>query len=715
MTSKLRENVLPGLADPLPPVTDALYATEERVRLAETIRRLEGEIGILREALNTTRGERDAILTSRSWRLTAPLRGTISALKSLRGTSDGTSGAEAVAAPHTAVAPLPPPPHPSEIDPDYGHWVAENDTLSDAQRLAIRKAASVLSYRPVFSLILPLSTIDEAIFWLTVSSIEAQLYQDWQLIIVSGADCDPQVVSRLRDAVTRRASIVWREVAGEADAGLLINAGIAMAEGDFLSLLATPGALAEDALYRVAVHLQTQRDVDVIYSDEDWIDEHGRRQLPYFKPAWSIELALCHDLAGNLALYRRAAVAAAGGVQTGLAGGHAYELALRLAAADGGVVAHIPHVLFHRFYEEHGIAHYSPLAVSRAHAEERAIVRHFLAARGLSRVETLNGPASPLMARLRWPLPAKPPLVSFIVPTRDHADLLAQCVAGLLYRTDYPAVELIIADNESEEPATRDFLAQLTDADSRVRVLRVPGAFNYSAINNRAVREARGEIVALINNDIDVIDGSWLREMVSHACRPDVGAVGAKLLYKDGRIQHAGVVLGVGTHAGGAGVAGHFGHGASRDALGYFGQYIATREVSAVTAACMVLRREVYLNAGGLDEEHLPVSFNDVDLCLRIRAQGLRILWTPFAELYHLESVSRGADRKAEQIARAAREADYMRARWGETLDTDPFYNLNFDRRDHSFRLRYQNATAAGQAASNAAQPHELAISGSDV
>ena len=274
--------------------------------------------------------------------------------------------------------------------------------------------------------------------------------------------------------------------------------------------------------------------------------------------------------------------------------------------------------------------------------------------------------------RALWPLPAVPPLVSVIVPTRDRAGLLATCAEGVLHRTDYPALELLIVDNDSEEPATRDLFARLAQ-DPRVRILPAPGPFNYAALNNRAVAEARGEVVVLLNNDIDVIGPGWLREMVAQALRPEIGAVGARLLYADGRVQHGGVVVGLG------GVAGHYLLGAAREDPGYFGSLVLARSASAVTAACLALRREVYLAVGGMDAAELPVAFNDVDLCLRIGATGRRILWTPFAELYHLESVSRGSDTTAARASAFAREIGTMRRRWGPVLARDPCHNPNLD------------------------------------
>jgi GT2 family glycosyltransferase len=320
-------------------------------------------------------------------------------------------------------------------------------------------------------------------------------------------------------------------------------------------------------------------------------------------------------------------------------------------------------------------------------AAARRAIGDFLSATGVAdRTEITEAPATPGWARVKWTLPATPPRVTLIVPTRNRGDLLRRCAEGVLRRTDYPDLELIIMDNDSDEAETLALFERLKQ-DARVRVVPFRGAFNYSAVNNAAARVATGDILVLLNNDVDVIGGDWLQELVSHAVRPDVGAVGARLLFPDDTVQHAGVVLGVGSFAGGPGVAGHFGLHAPASDIGYFGQTGLTREVSAATGACLALRKSVYDSVGGLDEENLPIAFNDVDLCLRIRASGLRIIFTPYATLYHLESASRGSDVDGVKARRFNREARMMRARWGRQLDNDPFYNANFSRYLGGFQL----------------------------
>ena len=268
------------------------------------------------------------------------------------------------------------------------------------------------------------------------------------------------------------------------------------------------------------------------------------------------------------------------------------------------------------------------------------------------------------------------------MPTRDGIEILKPCVDAILSLTNYPDFELLVLDNQSSCKETLAYFDELTERDDRVRVLQYDKPFNYSAINNFGARHARGDVIALINNDIEPIDGGWLREMVSHAMRPEIGCVGAKLYYPDDSIQHAGVVLGIG------GVAGHSQKYYRRDADGYHYRLKLVQNYSAVTAACLLVRREIFEEVGGLNEEHLPVAFNDVDFCLRVGMAGYRNLWTPYAELYHHESVSRGADNNRSKRARALGEANYMRERWGDILFHDPAYSPQLTLAYEDFSLR---------------------------
>ena len=278
---------------------------------------------------------------------------------------------------------------------------------------------------------------------------------------------------------------------------------------------------------------------------------------------------------------------------------------------------------------------------------------------------------------MRFALPEPAPLVSLIIPTRDHAALLQTCLDSVLERSSYPAYEILVIDNGSVEPETAALFARLPG--DRVRVLRDDAPFNYSALNNRAAREARGELLCLMNNDIEVLTPDWLEEMVSFAAQPDIGCVGARLWYPDGRLQHGGVIHGLG------GVAGHSHKYAPRDYVGYFHRAVLHQDFSAVTAACLVVRKAVYEQVGGLDES-LAVAFNDVDFCMRVREAGYRNVWTPYAEMIHHESVTRGQEDNPEKQARFAGEIRRMQARWGDAILREPAYspNLSLDHEDFS-------------------------------
>ena len=282
--------------------------------------------------------------------------------------------------------------------------------------------------------------------------------------------------------------------------------------------------------------------------------------------------------------------------------------------------------------------------------------------------------------RVMWNLPATAPKVSIIIPTRDRLDVLSQCVDSVLRLTDYPDYEIIIVDNDSTEQSTLDYFEQL-NMQENVRILSYEGEFNYSAINNFAVSQANGSVITLMNNDIEVIEKDWLREMAGHALRTEVGCVGAKLLYKNNMVQHAGVILGIG------GVAGHAHKYFDAESAGYFSRLHLTQNMSAVTAACLTVEKSLYQQVGGLNESNLKVAFNDVDFCLRVRSLGLRNVWTPYALLYHHESVSRGHENTQEKQQRFKSEASYMQSQWGDLLESDPAYNRNLTLAREDFSL----------------------------
>lgn len=570
----------------------------------------------------------------------------------------------------------------------YRRWIREHDTLADGDRQRIRAHIAVLPKKPLISVVMPVYNTREQ--WLrdAISSVKSQIYPYWELCIADDASPSPTITRVLAELAAGDPRIKWMRRETNGSIAAATNSALELASGEFVALMDHDDLLAERALYEIAVEINAHPDADLIFSDEDAIDASGRRHNPYFKPDWNLDLFLSHNLVNHLGVYRRSLVREVGGMRVGFEGSQDYDLALRVVGAtDADRIRHIPAILYH--WRQPGKASFSELHLEKCSVAARTAIREYLhSLTGCAQAEVLPHPTVPNWTRVRWPLPDVLPRVSVIVPTRDRANLLAQCASGVLHRTDYADIELIIVDNDSEEPATDALLSELAQ-DPRVRIIHFHGEFNYSAINNRAIEHATGEIVVLLNNDIEIIREDWLHEMVSHVLRPQVGAVGAKLLYGDNTVQHAGVALGIGAYDDTPGVAGHVGIGKMRSDPGYFGQYALAREVAACTGACLALRRDVYREVGGLDERNLPVAFNDIDLCIRLRQRGYKIVWTPFAELYHLESASRGPDSNPDTFPRFMREVKYMRDRWGASLDNDPYYNCNFTRANTDFSLAF--------------------------
>jgi len=563
----------------------------------------------------------------------------------------------------------------------YADWLVQFDTLSADDRQNIARRSERFLCRPTCSLLLPIGSAEPSSITATIDSVRQQLYPDWELCIALPAAAGQAVNSLVAAAAAADPRITIAETLSAGDEATAANAALALATGDFVGIIAAGNLLAEQALYEMAAEINLHPDVEILFSDEDRLDAAGQRCQPILKTGWNPEMMLSHNMVGNLALFRRRLLNEIRGFRSGFGESRDYDLVLRASAATPATrIRHLPVVLHHsgQCNQARGTESPSPSSALRAVSEH------------LARTGQKEATVAPLSGAPGWQeigrqVPSPPPLVSVVIPTRDRADLLEKCLAGLLDATDYPALEVIVADNGSSEPATFRLFDRLV-TDSRVRILPCPGPFNYSAINNKAVGESRGEILLLLNNDILIRHPGWLSAMVAQAVRPEVGAVGAKLLYNNGTIQHAGVILGVGSIEP---VAGHAYERTAGDAPGYLNHLRIARTMSAVTAACLAMRRSVFEEVGGFDEQHLPVAFNDVDLCLKIGAHGYQIIWTPQAELTHLESVSRGSDLRPEAIVRFKCAIAHMQKTWGSQIESDPFYGPNFDQRWVDYSLAF--------------------------
>ena len=550
---------------------------------------------------------------------------------------------------------------------DYAEWVRRYGTLDDPVRAAMRANIEDWAQRPLISVVMPVYNAPPAFLAQAIASVQAQLYPHWELCIADDASSDPAVAALLRaaSAADSRIKVDYRSDNGHI--ARASNSALALAGGEFIALFDHDDLLSEHALYWVAETLNRHPQAGLLYSDEDKVNELNQRYDPYFKPQLNYELLLAQNMICHLGVYRTALVRALGGFRTGYEGGQDYDLTLRVVERLAPEqVVHIPHVLYHW----RAIAGSTALDAGEknyaADAGRRAVVDH-LARVGLA-AEVLAAPEAPALNRVRFACPSPQPLVSIIIPTKDRADLLGMCLDTLIARTTYTNYEVIIVDNGSVEAATQALFARLpTD---RFRVLRDDAPFNFSALNNHAARLARGELLCLMNNDIEILTPDWLEEMVSFAARTDVGCVGARLWYPDGRLQHGGCIVGLG------GVAGHSHKYFPKGDPGYFRRAVLHQAFSAVTAACLLIRRDVFEQVDGLDEQ-LVIAFNDVDFCLRVKAAGYRNVWTPYAEMIHHESASRGEEDTPEKIARFGNEIAYLKARWGDSLLQDPAYSLN--------------------------------------
>ncbi len=567
------------------------------------------------------------------------------------------------------------------MERDYQKWIALHDTLTETNTRAIEAHIARLADPPKISVVMPVFNPAPDHLRSAIQSVRAQLYPNWELCIADDASTDAAVIAILRQSAAddERIRLVTRASNGNVSAAS--NTALDNATGRFVALLDHDDVLPRHALYEVAAELTEYPETDIVYSDEDHIDDHGRRSSPYFKTGWNPELILGQNLISHLGVYRLDLVRRIGGFRVGLEGSQDYDLALRVVANSSPErIRHVPAVLYH-WRRGSAAGSFSEQSLERCIRSARAAIRDHLSDLG---VTAQLGPAPTMTqyTRVVRPVPDPPPLVSVIVPTRDRARLLRSCIEGVLHRTAYRNIEVLILDNDSTERETFALFDELR-TDERVRVLPFPGPFNYSAINNQGVAEARGELILLLNNDIEVIGPDWLTEMVSQAIRPEIGAVGAKLLYPNGLIQHGGVLVGLGS------VAGHQFQFTPAASPGYSGLLGLSRDILAVTGACLLVRKSVFQEAGGLDAEALPVSFNDVDLCLRIAALGFRNLWTPHATLYHKESASRGYDTNEKDRVRAALEADWMRRRWGALLLENRDVNPNLVLQHPHYRLAF--------------------------
>jgi len=546
----------------------------------------------------------------------------------------------------------------------YGRWISHYDTLDREARQSLQADIARLPAAPQISILMPVAAENAQWSEQTIRSMQAQLYPRWELCLAVGRSLSQPPAESLRALAQEDSRIRLADVDDAAAWADKANAALALAAGDFVALLDPGDVIAEQALYWVVKELIAHPDADLIFSDEDKIGRKATRAEPWFKPDWNPALMLACNAFGRLGIYRRSVLARVGGFRPGFAGAEEHELVLRCARASQiDRIRHIPRVLYHRRADAGG---------DRTRADSgdpgRLAVAEHLAAENIA-AEVRRGRAG---YEIIYPVPSPHPRVSIVMATTAQPDIVEPCLTSLFEKTRYDNWDIVLLVNECarQMPDGDAFLNDLAKRPNLRVVAYADRPFNYSWVNNLGAVKTSADILCFLNDDTEVITSDWLDQLVARVSLPQVAAASPMLYYPDGTIQHAGIILGL------SGIAGHACHREPHGSYGYFGRACLEQDVSCVTAACMAIRADVFRAVGGFDEA-MPLAYNDVDLCLRLRAAGWRIIWTPAAELVHRESASLGRHSAGARAEQFARDVALMRQRWSSVLDADPFYSRN--------------------------------------
>ncbi|MBW4693768.1 MAG: glycosyltransferase [Lyngbya sp. HA4199-MV5] len=549
----------------------------------------------------------------------------------------------------------------------------------DLQKLA--ETIDLMAHKPLISVVMPVYDPPEAFLHAAIDSVINQIYPHWELCIADDASTAPHVRPLLEyyQAQDSRIKVIFR--ASNGHISHCSNSALELATGEFVALLDHDDLLTPDALYEVALLINRQPDADLIYSDEDKIDEQEELRDPYFKPDWCPDSLLSRMYICHLGVYRRSLLEAIGGFRPGFEGSQDYDLALRFTEKTDHIF-HIPKILYH----------WRLTPVSAASSTEAKPYAHQAARKALTEAlqrrdtpgKLLDSPTCLGHYIVRYQIEDYK-LVSIIIPTRDLSQTLNQCLESIFKETTYPNYEVIIIDNGSVEQETADLIDRwLKKQPGRFKCYPLDIPFNYSKLNNYGVNQAKGEFLLFLNNDTEILTSDWVDAMVEQAQRTSIGAVGVQLLYPDNTLQHAGVVAGIG------GVAGHSHRYLASDEPGYFNQIQTVNNYSAATAACLMCRRDAFMAVGGF-EEQLAIAFNDIDFCFKLVEKGYRNIYLPHVKLYHYESKSRGFEDTEEKQVRFRKEIAYMQLRWHSLIEHDPCYNPNLSKQIENYSLNIKD------------------------
>lgn len=557
----------------------------------------------------------------------------------------------------------------------YGPWY-EKHQVTDAALAAQRKQS--FADGPCISIIVPAYHTPPAFLREMIESVRAQSYGNWELCIANASPDDESMRDILSGYTKTDKRIRVIEVPENKGIAENTNRALAAAAGDFIGLLDHDDLLAPDALYCVADALARDAKIDAVYTDEDKVNtdltEHFQ---PNFKPDFNLDLLRSNNYITHFFVVRRAIADAVGGFRSDFDGAQDYDFIFRTTERSRRV-AHVPRILYHWRTHKASTADNPASKMYAFTAGRRAIEEHLRRSQVCGAEVTLRKDLG--FYDVTYPV-LKEAMVSILIPNKDQAETLKACIDSILTYSTYMNIEILIIENNSTQEETFTLYREL-EKDTQIRVLTYKGGFNFSAINNFAASKARGDYLLFLNNDITVITPDWIERMLANCQRPEVGIAGVKLYYPDDTIQHAGIIIGIG------GIAGHAFLGMQRSRTGYMHKASLQMDLSAVTAACMMVRRDVFDQIGGFEED-LSVAFNDVDLCLRAGRAGYLVVYLPSVELYHCESKSRGKEDSEEKIRRFQSEIEFMRTRYERFLrDGDPYYNPNLTLSKWNYSLR---------------------------
>jgi glycosyltransferase involved in cell wall biosynthesis len=560
----------------------------------------------------------------------------------------------------------------------YDMWLKNYYLLNNIKRKQIEYIIEKFSIKPKISIIMP--TYNSNVNWLkeAIESVKSQLYSNWELCIADDASENPYLKELIKEYSDEdsRIKVVFRDKNGHISAAS--NSALKLTTGEFTGILDHDDMISEDALFWVVYYYNQNLNAKLIYSDYDKLNSYGNLIFPFFKPDWNYQMLLRINNINHFTLYNTEIMKAIGGFREGYEGSQDYDLTLRfIEIIDDSSIIHIPKILYHWRMHDESLAQNISAKEYAYEASTKAIQEHF--ARLNIDAEVIENPNK--TKRIKYNLPKNKPLVSIIIPTKDNYDLLNKCVSSILKKTTYKNYEIIVVNNNSTCITTIEYLAELNNY-KKISVIEDNGDFNYSRINNYAVKFAKGDLLCLLNDDTEVITENWLEEMVGHIIQKNIGIVGAKLLFPNKTIQHAGVIIGLMN-----GAAGHIlSHEEDLDINGFGRGHIA-QNFSAVTGACMLIRKTIFEKVGGLDEEFLKVTFNDIDLCLKVKSKGYDIVWTPYAKLYHKESASRGYDDTIEKQNLSKYESKIFIERWKNFIKHDPAFNPNLSLKSTKYEI----------------------------